>query len=85
MIPDEDFCLISSSEATVFSGIYWMHGWYDLCFYGASQLLPLCYLLSPSGMFFIKIFFTPSMFVQILLYCKVTCFSALRVVFVYDI
>ena len=80
MISNEEFCLISSSEATVFSGIYWMHGWYDLCFYGASQLFPLCDLLSPSGMFLIKIFFlTPSMFVQILLYRKVICFSALGV------
>jgi hypothetical protein len=45
-----------------------MHGWYDLCFYGASQLFPLCDLLSPSGMSLTKIFFfTRSMFVQILL------------------
>jgi len=49
MISDEEFLLLSSSEATILSGFYWMHGWYDLCFYGASQLFPLCDLLSPSG------------------------------------
>jgi len=85
MISDEYFCLLSYSEAPVFSGIYWMHGWYDLCFYGASQLFPLCDLLSPSGMSLTRFFFwTQSMFVQILIYCKVTCFSALGVVSVYD-
>ncbi|OEL16542.1 hypothetical protein BAE44_0022439, partial [Dichanthelium oligosanthes] len=26
MISDEEFCLLSSSEATVLSGIHWMHG-----------------------------------------------------------
>jgi len=38
MISDEEFLLLSSSEATILSGFYWLHGRYDLCFYGASQL-----------------------------------------------
>lgn len=81
MISDEEFCLFSSSEATVFSGIYWMHGRYDLCFYGASQLFPLCDLLSPSGM---------SLRMNCLCLFKscsnveVSCFSALGVLSVYD-
>ncbi|WVZ66892.1 hypothetical protein U9M48_016052 [Paspalum notatum var. saurae] len=42
--------LLVASEATFLSGICWMHGWYNLRFYGASQLFSLSDLLGPSGM-----------------------------------
>jgi hypothetical protein len=70
MMSDDEFCLLSYTEATVFSWIYWMHGRYNLCFYGASQLFPLCDLLSPSGMSLASAIFVWSVFFQILLYCR---------------
>jgi hypothetical protein len=39
----------SLSEATVHSWVHWMHGWHNLCLYGASQLFSVSDILDPSG------------------------------------
>lgn len=40
------------SEATVYSGVHWMHGWHDLCLHGASQLFSVGDILNSSGVSF---------------------------------
>jgi len=58
-----------------------MHGWYDLCFNDASQLFPLCDLLSPSGMSFTNAMLDLLYLFKLCYTAENTCFSAFRVLF----